>query len=95
MGAGAVPRDLSSQGCPEEAFLEGANPGDGNQVAGDRPRSHPQPATTRAARARLESVSPILLQNRNARRIEARQFFPDFFVKLRLHVKDPDRNVGR
>src|SRR5215831_16737300 len=44
---------------------------------------------------RLGSVRTILLDNRNAPRIDARQLFADFFMKLRLDVKNPHRQVGR
>src|SRR5262249_59604432 len=53
------------------------------------------PAATRTQSQQLDSVGTILFEDRHASRIDARQLLSDFFVKLRLDVKDPDRKVRR
>src|SRR6516162_1710171 len=70
-GAGAVLRDLCSQDYPEAELprrvrIGQRQPGRGGQP----PPPRRQPAATPAQT--LESVSPILLENRNAPRVDTR-----------------------
>src|SRR5262249_40148552 len=59
------------------------------------PPPPPHPAATRTQSQKLDSVGTILFEDRHASRIDACQLLSDFFVKLRLDVKDPDQKVRR